>query len=112
MNLSNDSISGELKISGTLDIDAANALREALLDCFLHQPEVAAHSLQVDLSGVDTCDAAALQVLLAARKDASAAGTAFRVNAPSQAVTETAAALGLSIDLSGDGSEKEQPNAG
>lgn len=40
MTVSNDKTTGSLRISGTLDIDEANALREALLDCFLQQPEV------------------------------------------------------------------------
>jgi anti-anti-sigma regulatory factor len=91
MILDMDKTTGELKISGTLDIDATNSLRDALLDCLLHQPEVG-----VDLSEVDACDAAALQILFAARRDSAAAGKAFRATA-SEAVTGVAEALGLSF---------------
>jgi anti-anti-sigma factor len=91
MTLSKDEITGALTISGPLDIDAAESLREALLDCFRRQPDVAA-----DLSGVDMCDAAALQVLLAGRRNAASVGKAFRVVTASDAVTVTAAALGFS----------------
>ncbi len=105
MNLSKDH-TGVLKISGTLDIDTANALREALLDCLLRQPEVAA-----DLSQVDECDTAALQVFLAVRRDAEAAGKTFRAIAASSAVTGTAEALGLSIDEPGTGPRKDHSDA-
>src|SRR5579862_5892919 len=97
MILSNDKLNGLLHISGKLDIDNANRLREALVDCLLHQSEAV-----VDLSEVDECDAAALQVLLAARKDAAAAGKALCVTGASGAVTGAAVALGLSIDAAGD----------
>jgi len=111
VNLKNDSNTGELKISGTLDIDAANSLREALLECLLLRPAVTPPVIEVDLSEVNGCDAAALQVLLAGRRDAAAAGKAFRVHA-SLAVTATAAALGFSIDQSRTGPEKERDDAG
>jgi anti-anti-sigma factor len=91
MILNKDEVSG-LRISGTLDIDAADSLRDALLDCFLHQTEII-----VDLGGVDGCDASALQVLLAARGDAASAGKAFRFNGVSNAVSGMAAALGISV---------------
>jgi anti-anti-sigma factor len=98
-----DKITGLLTIAGTLDIDAASSLREALLECLAHEMgEVSA-----DLSEVDGCDAAALQVLLAGRKDAAAIGKVFRVIAPSNAVAQTAAALGLSFDQPGDLPSKE-----
>jgi anti-anti-sigma factor len=92
MTLNKDEVTGVLKISGPLDIDAADSLREALLDGFQRQPDVAA-----DLSGVDMCDAAAVQVLLAAHGNLAYSGKAFRIVAASEAVTVTAAALGFSI---------------
>jgi anti-anti-sigma factor len=106
MNLSHNNMTGELKISGTLDIDSANPLREVLLDCFQHQPEVAA-----DLSEVDGCDAAALQVLLAGRSEAAARGKVFRVSASSQAIRETAAALGFSLGEGPECQEEDAPSA-
>ena len=53
--------SGILKISGTLDINVADELRTALLDfiCTASRPVV-------DLSEVEECDTAALQVLCSA----------------------------------------------
>ena len=109
MTLTKDKATGVLQISGTLDIDGADSLREALLDCSLHQS--AAADLSADLSDVDGCDAAALQVLLAARRDAVAAGKAFRITAASNAVTDTAAALGLPIDEPRGVLGKERSNA-
>jgi anti-anti-sigma factor len=113
MTLNTDKATGTLKISGTLDIDGANALREALLDCLQREGAGA------DLREVDGCDAAALQVLLACRKDAAQAGKTFRFTADSIAVTQMATALGLSfstldsgVEASGGGSEEEHPNAG
>jgi len=92
MNLSKDNTTGLLKISGTLDIDAANTLREALLDCFLQHRDITA-----DLSEVASCDAAVLQVLLACRREGSLA-----VRAASESVVKTAADLGFSLYESGD----------
>jgi anti-anti-sigma regulatory factor len=90
MTLSRDKITGELKISGTLNIDGADSLREALLGCFLGQGGVT-----VNLSEVDACDTAALQVLLAAQRNAAAVGKPFHVREAPSSVTDTAAALGL-----------------
>jgi anti-anti-sigma factor len=106
MTLSKNQTTGVLKISGTLDIEAANALREAFLDCLLQQPEPVA-----DLSAVDGCDAAALQVLLAGRKHAAAAGKALRFLATSDAVIDAAAALGFRIDEPGGDGSSEHPHA-
>jgi len=106
MNMSSDNPTGTLQISGMLDIYSANSLREALLDCFLQQPEIT-----VDLSEVTGCDAAALQVLLAGRKEAAAGGKTFRVSAASRTVSETAAALGFSLGSSDNGSGGNHPNA-
>lgn len=102
MTLATNDRTGVLKISGTLDIDEADALREALLTAFRLQAEIA-----LDLSEVDACDTAALQVLLAGQRNAASAGKTFRMVAVSDSVTGTAAALGLSIEAS----NKENPYA-
>jgi anti-anti-sigma factor len=106
LTLDKDKITGVLKISGKLDIDAANELRLAFLDCFLHDPEVAA-----DLSEVEVCDTAGLQVLLAGREEAAVTGKGFRLIAASEAVVLTATALGFSVDQPGSGQPEEYPNA-
>jgi anti-anti-sigma factor len=85
MTLDQNRDTGMLTISGTLDIDAANYLRESLLDGLRRRPEITA-----DLAQVDSCDAAALQVLWAA-------GQSLRIVAASDAVSETAAALGVRL---------------
>jgi len=80
MNFNMNKTGGVMKISGTLDIDAAPALREALLDC--------ESEIHVNLSEVESCDTAALQVLLASR---------LNLREPSASIAETAASLGLTI---------------
>src|ERR1700677_4534373 len=97
MTLTNDPNTCILKVTGTLDIDSANRLRETLLDCFLSQPCVTA-----DLSEVDNCDTSALQVILAGQRDAASQGKAFSVTAPSVSIIGMAAALGFSIYGTGE----------
>jgi len=106
MTLDKDNSTGVLKISGTLDIDTANSLREALLNCFLVQSEVA-----VDLSAVDECDAAGLQVLLAGQRDAACLGKIFHVHGAPAAVSATAAALGLPVPGSAKTLNEDRPDA-
>jgi anti-anti-sigma regulatory factor len=78
---------------GPLDISAAGKLRDALRECLSRQPE-----LLLDLSDADACDASILQLLWAARKSASECHKRFSVVSSSDAVRETGAALGLSLD--------------
>jgi anti-anti-sigma factor len=84
---------GVLAVSGSLDIEAANELRQALLVCLSQQSEI-----MLDLSSVDKCDVTGLQILLAGQKSALAAGKPFRILGVPPAVTEPAAALGLSLE--------------
>jgi len=82
-----------LQLAGALDIAGAGSLRETLLDSLVRQPE-----LVLDLSRVEDCDAAALQLLFAAQKSAARGRQDFRVACWSDAVAETARVLGLSLD--------------
>ena len=82
-----------LKVAGGLDVSGAAALRDSLRDWLTEQPE-----LLVDLSGADSCDAAVLQVLCAARKSAARLGKPFQVISPSATLLETSAALGLRLE--------------
>ena len=93
MKLRQGELPGILAVSGSLEIDAANELRQALLVCLSQQSEVV-----LDLSSVDKCDVTGLQVLLAGQRSALAAGKAFRILGVPAAVTESAAALGLSLE--------------
>ncbi|MEO8660721.1 MAG: STAS domain-containing protein [Bryobacteraceae bacterium] len=104
MTLSTDETTGMLRIAGMLDIDVAQRLRESLLNC-LSLPPVA-----VDLSRVEGCDAAALQVLLAACRHSTAAGNGLQLHALSPSISETASALGFSIAVSAEASAGSGPD--
>lgn len=82
-----------LQIAGTLEIREADELLRALRDFV--QDEV---QPVIDLSGVEKCDTAALQLLCSARKTALAAGKSLQVIDTPPAVHDAAAALGLRLD--------------
>ena len=88
MTINRHNISGVFHIAGTLDIEAASSFRRSLMDVGMQQS-----AIEVDLRDVDACDAGGLQVLLAGQKD-----NTLRVIASSPVVTETAAALGFSLN--------------
>lgn len=105
MILDKDTTTGALKVSGELDFASANPLREALLEAFSQQPEVA-----LDLGSVSTIDTMAFQILLAAPTEAASLGKNFRFVAVSPSVTEMAESLGFSIkasDVRGDALEHQ-----
>lgn len=81
---------GCLKISETIDLSTAEALRDALAECFDQDKPI-----ELDLSEVTACDTAALQLLHAARNTAVRSARPFRVTALSAAITETGSRLGL-----------------
>lgn len=92
MLLSTNEKSGLLTISGRLDISTADELRDGL----------GGHSANhfawlLDLSGVESCDVTAMQLLWSVRRSAAEARKAFAVTECSPAVLETAVALGLAI---------------
>jgi anti-anti-sigma factor len=82
-----------LKISGEQTIHTADELHKELAG-YLAQSE----AVIVDLSGVDECDTAALQLIWALRRSATERKQRFEITAISPAITETAAALGLPLD--------------
>jgi anti-anti-sigma factor len=73
-----------------LDIAGSGELREIFSRSVQEQAGII-----IDLSAVESCDLAGLQLLCAARKTAVQSGKSFRVIQPSAAVLETASALGL-----------------
>ena len=78
---------------GALDIDAAADVRAAMLR-HLEQHEC----ISLDLSQIESCDAAGIQLLIALEKSAKAAGKPFIVVAASDAFTSTSADLGIARD--------------
>lgn len=93
LNITQPDNAGPLKISGTLDIYAAEALRDALAQRVHHQT-----TLTLDLSEVDGCDVAALQLLYSARKSAEASSEGFAVTTFSQAMINACEALGFALE--------------
>jgi len=82
-----------LHIAGTLEIREAEELLRALRDFVQQEGQPV-----IDLSGVESCDTAGLQLLCSARKTAAAAGKALQVLDTPPAVQDAAAALGLRLD--------------
>jgi anti-anti-sigma factor len=82
-----------LTLIGELDINAAADLRVALLQ---HLEQHACISL--DLSQIESCDAAGIQLLLALEESAKAAGKPFIVLAASDAFTTSSEELGIAGD--------------
>jgi anti-anti-sigma regulatory factor len=81
-----------LKIEGALRIAEAAELRLALRE------SIGDASLSgVDLSSIEECDTAALQLLYSASKTAVDAGMPLRFLEPSSALVDAATALGLHI---------------
>lgn len=80
-----------VRLRGALDIDAAPALRERLIDV-LHR---GAGLLVLDLSHVLSCDASGLAVLIGTQRRARLLGIMVRLAAPSLPVTKVLRSTGL-----------------
>lgn len=80
-----------VRLRGALDIDAAPALREHLIDV-LHR---GAGPLVLDLSQVLSCDASGLAVLIGTQRRAGLLGVTMRLAAPSLPVTRVLRSTGL-----------------
>jgi anti-anti-sigma regulatory factor len=90
MKLIIENISGVLRLAGALEIGAAEELHRGMTEYFRGGPKFA-----LDLSDVEECDTAALQLICSLRNSAGQAREPFQVIAASPAVLETCAALGL-----------------
>ncbi|HLK65453.1 MAG TPA: STAS domain-containing protein [Bryobacteraceae bacterium] len=86
-----------LKIAGSLDIGVAEELHRALRD-FVCQESGAA----LDLTEVDECDTAVLQLFYSARKTLEGSGRSIQFAGLSHAVRQAGADLGLSLTGSAD----------
>jgi anti-anti-sigma factor len=80
-----------VRLRGVLDIDAAPALRERLIDV-LHR---GAGLLVLDLSRVLSCDASGLAVLIGTQHRARLLGSVIRLVAPSPPVAKLLRSTGL-----------------
>lgn len=89
MKLDRVTIPGTLRVLGGLHTESVSVLREALLEGL-----TAPGDLVVDLTAVDMCDSAALQLLLACRRSAEALGKPCRL-ALSSFIKDTAVAIGV-----------------
>ncbi len=93
MNLSRQS-DGELQVSGDLHIQGSQEFRQLLLREVESEPT---NALRLDLSAVDRCDTASLQLLCSLAKSVKNAGKEFYISSPSVAVREVSKLLGLSL---------------
>ena len=84
---------GVLRLAGCLDIYAAGGARSALLEHFS-----VLKSIRLDLTALEGCDAAGLQLLCAARASALQDGKTFEAEL-SPAARECCNRLGLSPDF-------------
>jgi anti-sigma B factor antagonist len=80
-----------VRLRGALDVAAAPALRERLIDV-LHR---GAGPLVLDLSRVLSCDASGLAVLIGTQRRARLLGISVRLAAPSLPVTKVLRSTGL-----------------
>jgi len=92
MEITKDESGHLLTLAGRLDIRGADELRQALRDF----TSGGADSV-IDLSGVEGCDTAALQLIHSTRLTVENAGRRFELAGLSAAVREASAALGLAL---------------
>lgn len=93
-----------LSIDGELTIRSAIANRDRLLAALADHGE-----LEVDLAGVSEFDSAGVQLLVAARKSATAAGKVLRLAGASPAIVEVLDFLGLHEHLAGNNRAGDAP---
>ncbi len=79
-----------IRLRGDLDLYGAVPARAFLFDHFKQ-----GNGLDLDLSGVTTCDTAGLQLLLSAQSTVASQGKPFAVRSNSPAIQECARLLGI-----------------
>jgi anti-anti-sigma factor len=89
---------GVLRCEGYLDIRSVEELRSLLSECFGRNPQ-----LMLDLSAVEGCDTAGVQLLYSACKQASQCGQELELHAVSAAIQNTALMLGIPLEALGAG---------
>ena len=83
-----------IQLIGDLDIYSVEAARDELRHYVADQP-----ALDLDLGGVETCDAAGMQLLLAVRRSSLADGKPFSIQSPAAAIEKCAELLGIRREL-------------
>jgi anti-anti-sigma factor len=92
VQITRDESGDVLKLAGSIEISGAKELQDSLRDFIAGTARAI-----VDLSEVDACDTAVLQLLYSARKTAERSGTQFEFARLSAAIRDASAALGLSL---------------
>ncbi len=92
MELQEAPVNDVISIGGRLGTGEAVKLQDRLLQALR-----AGHGVTLDLSAVEGCGLAALQVLLAADQTAKLMGKSFQLNAISGPIRDVAADLGLPV---------------
>lgn len=77
-------------LAGDLDLYNVEAARDALTGHLAGKD-----TLELDFSGVENCDAAGIQLLVAARRSAVALGKGFSIRTPALAIAKCGELLGL-----------------
>lgn len=84
---------GKVRLQGDLRISEAEELRRTLIGELTESS-----TLKLDLSEVSSCDTATVQLLCSLRKSADRDGKQLQISAPSAALCEASAILGLSLE--------------
>jgi len=79
-----------LELAGILDINTTEEVHKALLAHFERHDRIS-----LDLSQIESCDAAGVQLLLAAQRSGEASGKSFGVVGATDTFTAVCAALGI-----------------
>lgn len=87
-----------LRCEGNLDIRSVEELRTLLSEWFDRNGQ-----LTLDLSAVESCDTAGLQLLYSARKQIARYSKQMELHALSAAIEKTALALGIPLEALGMG---------
>jgi anti-sigma B factor antagonist len=89
-----DTQTAPVLIDGAMSVYEAAEIRDTLGRAFREAGET---GVTLDLSAVESCDAAGVQIICAARRTAREAGTPFRVTATSEAVNRALRSAGLTL---------------
>ena len=109
MEIKHHELEGILSISGAAAIGDVDALQKALTESLKTE-----HGLKLDLSALDSCDTACMQLLISARHSAQQLGKRWLITARSSALEAAGAAVGLSIERLAEplGNDAGAPAAG